>query len=79
MKHVICFLFLLAATMPAFAIWPFKTTKPVKDNDTIHIYNPKLPSENAKTRERPDKGDVASVENLEKLAKDCRAERVVIE
>ncbi|MBR6058167.1 MAG: sel1 repeat family protein [Lentisphaeria bacterium] len=69
MKHNLCFLILLAATMPAFAIWPFKTTKPVKDKDTIHIYNPKLPTENVKTRERPDESDKIDAAHLEKLAK----------
>ena len=69
MKNILCILFILSAAMPAFAIWPFKPTKPVKDTDTIHIYNPKLPDENVKTRERPDASDKVSVENLEKIAK----------
>ena len=43
MKRFFYILFILLAATPAFAIWPFKTTKPVKDTDTVHIYNPKLP------------------------------------
>ena len=66
MKRFFTILLILSVAMPAFAIWPFKTTKPVKDTDTVHIYNPKLPDENAKTRERPDESEKVSVENLEK-------------
>ena len=69
MKSILCILFIIAAATPAFAIWPFKTTKPVKDTDTVHIYNPKLPDESVKTRERQDDSEKVSVENLEKLAK----------
>ena len=69
MKRFFTILLILSVAMPAFAIWPFKTTKPVKDTDTIHIYNPKLPDDNVKTRERPDESEKVNVENLEKLAK----------
>ena len=68
MKRLLTILLILSVAMPALAIWPFKTTKPVKDTDTVHIYNPKLPDDNVKTRERQDDSEKVNVENLEKLA-----------